>query len=43
MIYRALTWALPILIGIACYLWWRRRAWTAPVQDAQSWAKARRP
>jgi putative heme transporter len=24
LIYRALTWALPILVGIACYLWWRR-------------------
>jgi uncharacterized membrane protein YbhN (UPF0104 family) len=24
LIYRALTWALPILVGIGCYLWWRR-------------------
>ena len=24
VVYRALTWALPIVIGIACYLWWRR-------------------
>jgi uncharacterized protein (TIRG00374 family) len=24
LIYRALTWALPILVGIACYVWWRR-------------------
>jgi putative heme transporter len=24
LIYRALTWALPILVGIVCYLWWRR-------------------
>jgi undecaprenyl-diphosphatase len=23
-VYRALTWALPILVGVACYLWWRR-------------------
>jgi uncharacterized protein (TIRG00374 family) len=25
LVYRALTWALPILVGAACYLWWRRR------------------
>jgi putative heme transporter len=24
LVYRALTWALPILVGIVCYLWWRR-------------------
>jgi putative heme transporter len=24
LVYRALTWALPILVGIACYVWWRR-------------------
>ena len=24
LVYRALTWALPILVGVACYLWWRR-------------------
>jgi uncharacterized membrane protein YbhN (UPF0104 family) len=24
LVYRALTWALPILVGAACYLWWRR-------------------
>jgi uncharacterized protein (TIRG00374 family) len=24
LVYRALTWGLPILVGIACYLWWRR-------------------
>jgi hypothetical protein len=36
LIYRALTWALPILVGIACYGWWRRRqAWTTPAQGAQ--------
>jgi uncharacterized membrane protein YbhN (UPF0104 family) len=26
LVYRALTWALPILVGVPCYLWWRRRA-----------------
>jgi uncharacterized protein (TIRG00374 family) len=35
VVYRALTWALPILVGIGCYLWWRRRSWTATPQDAQ--------
>jgi putative heme transporter len=24
LVYRALTWGLPILVGAACYLWWRR-------------------
>jgi uncharacterized protein (TIRG00374 family) len=23
LVYRALTWALPILVGVPCYLWWR--------------------
>jgi putative heme transporter len=35
LVYRALTWALPILVGIGCYVWWRRQAWTATPQDAQ--------
>jgi uncharacterized membrane protein YbhN (UPF0104 family) len=35
LIYRALTWALPILVGIACYVWWRRQAWATPTQGAQ--------
>jgi uncharacterized protein (TIRG00374 family) len=35
VVYRALTWALPILVGIACYLWWRRRSWTTAPQDAE--------
>jgi uncharacterized membrane protein YbhN (UPF0104 family) len=43
VVYRALTWALPILVGIGCYLWWRRRSWTATPQDAQRAAQARRP
>ena len=43
VVYRALTWALPILVGIGCYLWWRRQTWTPPVQDAQLPAKAKRP
>jgi putative heme transporter len=43
VVYRALTWALPILVGIGCYLWWRRRAWTTSPQDAPRAAGARRP
>jgi uncharacterized protein (TIRG00374 family) len=40
LIYRALTWALPILIGIGCYGWWRRQAWTTPAHGAQPAAGA---
>jgi hypothetical protein len=36
VVYRALTWALPILVGIGCYGWWRRRSWTATAQDTAS-------
>jgi putative heme transporter len=43
LVYRALTWALPILVGIACYVWWRRRTWTATPQDTQHPAPARQP
>jgi putative heme transporter len=43
VVYRALTWALPILVGIGCYLWWRRRSWTTSPQDAQRATGARRP
>jgi uncharacterized protein (TIRG00374 family) len=25
LIYRALTWALPIVVGIVCYVWWQRQ------------------
>jgi uncharacterized protein (TIRG00374 family) len=44
VVYRALTWALPILVGIGSYLWWRRRSWTAtPPGAPRAAAKARRP
>src|SRR5215217_1333412 len=36
VVYRALTWALPILVGIGRYGWWRRRTWTATPQDTAS-------
>jgi putative heme transporter len=35
VVYRALTWALPILVGVGCYVWWRRRSWTATPHDPQ--------
>jgi putative heme transporter len=34
VVYRALTWALPILVGVGCYVWWRR-SWTATPREAQ--------
>src|SRR5215204_6395096 len=43
LVYRALTWALPILVGVGCYMWWRRRTWTATPQDRQHPAQARQP
>ena len=24
LVYRALTWALPILLGVGCWLWWHQ-------------------
>jgi uncharacterized membrane protein YbhN (UPF0104 family) len=36
LVYRALTWLLPIPVGIGCYLWWRRRSWTALSKEAPS-------
>jgi putative heme transporter len=30
LVYRALTWLLPIPVGIGTYLWWRRRSFVAP-------------
>jgi uncharacterized protein (TIRG00374 family) len=29
LIYRALTWGLPILVGIVAFVWWRRRSTTS--------------
>jgi putative heme transporter len=36
LVYRALTWLLPIPVGAGTYLWWRRRSWTAQVEGAPS-------
>jgi hypothetical protein len=34
LVYRALTWLLPIPVGIGTYLWWRRRSFAAPGKEA---------
>jgi uncharacterized protein (TIRG00374 family) len=34
LVYRALTWLLPIPVGIGSYLWWRRRSFVAPGKQA---------
>jgi len=43
LVYRALQWGLPIPVGVATYLWWRRRSWTAATHDRTSTVDARRP
>jgi putative heme transporter len=43
LIYRALTWGLPILVGIFCLLWWRKQSLTASAADTASSAEAARP
>jgi uncharacterized protein (TIRG00374 family) len=34
LVYRALTWGLPILVGVFCLLWWRRQTLTEPSDPA---------
>ena len=34
LVYRALTWGLPILVGVVCLLWWRRQSLSAPADEA---------
>jgi putative heme transporter len=34
LVYRALTWLLPIPVGVGTYLWWRRRSLAAPETPA---------
>src|SRR5512132_4215469 len=41
LVYRALTWALPILVGVVCLLWWRKQTLTAPADAASSTGAAR--
>jgi len=33
LVYRVLTWGLPIVVGIATYLWWRRRSLIPATHD----------
>jgi uncharacterized protein (TIRG00374 family) len=33
LVYRALTWALPIVVGVATYAWWRRQSLAAVTQQ----------
>ena len=43
LVYRALTWGLPILVGICCLLWWRKQSLTALESDTASSTGAARP
>jgi putative heme transporter len=43
LVYRALTWLLPIPLGVGCYLWWRRRSWAAPATPTPSAVGAGQP
>ena len=38
LVYRALTWGLPILVGIFCLLWWRRQSLTHPAEASSTGA-----
>jgi uncharacterized membrane protein YbhN (UPF0104 family) len=41
LVYRALTWGLPILVGVGCLLWWRKQTLTTPSDTASSTGAAR--
>jgi putative heme transporter len=43
LVYRALTWLLPIPVGIGCYLWCRRRTWAATATTMASPVGAQQP
>lgn len=36
LVYRALTWLLPVPLGVGTYLWWRRRSIARPAVEAPS-------
>ena len=42
LVYRALTWGLPVLVGVGCLLWWRKQSLSAP-DDTPSSTGAARP
>ena len=43
LIYRALTWGLPILVGIVAFLWWRRRSTASGSSKGQQPSEAKPP
>jgi uncharacterized protein (TIRG00374 family) len=43
LVYRALTWLLPIPIGVGTYLWWRRRTLTAVGRAAPGTVQVKAP
>jgi uncharacterized protein (TIRG00374 family) len=36
LVYRALTWGLPVLVGIGTYVWWRRQSLAQVVKPASA-------
>jgi uncharacterized protein (TIRG00374 family) len=38
LVYRALTWGLPILVGVFCLLWWRRQSLAHPAEASPTGA-----
>jgi uncharacterized protein (TIRG00374 family) len=36
LVFRALTWGLPILVGVFCLLWWRKQSLTHPAEATSS-------
>jgi uncharacterized protein (TIRG00374 family) len=43
LVYRVLTWGLPILVGAFTYLWWRRRSFMAPAPSMASTVDSQPP
>jgi uncharacterized membrane protein YbhN (UPF0104 family) len=43
LVYRALTWGLPILVGVVCLLWWRRQSMVASSAESKSPAGVESP
>jgi uncharacterized membrane protein YbhN (UPF0104 family) len=43
LVYRALTWLLPIPVGVGCYLWWRRQSRVVPTTPTPSAVGAGQP
>ncbi len=43
LVYRALTWLLPVPLGAACWLFWRaNRSWRQSIEERQAWRRFRR-